>query len=106
MASATSKVEPNTNRFTGNWNPADFVKQINLQDKIYLSYIEFASAAESSTQHAYKLFKDQLIRAKSKAESTDSRELAKILEHFSHWLDQWAKEEANHVEFFSLACFC
>ncbi len=103
MASATFKVDQKTNEFSGAWNPLDFVKEINSQDQIYLAYIEFAAAAESSTQHAYKLFKDELIRAKLKAESSESSDLATILERFSRWLDQWAKEEANHVEFFALA---
>ena len=83
------------------WQGKQFAYSANNVNERYLPFVEFAAAAESSTQHAFSRFKASLNFAEQTALTSSSTTLACSLSRLSHWLDRWVIEEENHVLFFS-----
>lgn len=101
----TLKDVSKSNRIIPNlaWSGYDLAQQIESPDQIYLQYINFAAAAESSTQNAFSSLNKVIPKAHQDAVREGNHALANFLEVFHQWLSQWVLEEANHVVFFSSA---
>lgn len=97
-------ISANSQIATGlSWSGQELAKNIDSSDQLYLRYINFAAAAESSTQNAFLFLSTAIPKAQQDASENGNHILAQFLENFNQWLTQWVVEEANHVDFFCRA---
>ncbi|MEY3902311.1 MAG: hypothetical protein RL189_1617 [Pseudomonadota bacterium] len=84
------------------WIAADMMARVIALPDSQLAFVNFASAAESSTQQALAHLDLAIIVAAEKASEVNCGQLSDCLLRVHEWLFQWAADEDNHIHFFAL----